>query len=369
MKMQKKFWMRCFLAAMAMLAVSPITFGQVNVGISVSFGPPALPVYTQPLCPGDGYMWTPGYWAWDGYDYYWVPGTWVLIPEPGFFWTPPWWGWGGRGYIFHSGYWGPRVGFYGGINYGFGYFGHGYEGGRWDRGHFFYNRSVNNLNVTEIHNVYNTTVVKNYGNSHVSYNGGRGGLDARPTAEEQAAIHDRHIPPIPSQVQHMEASRENTSLRSAVNRGRPPIAATSRPGAFKEPGVVKATEAGHYNPPRTEHSVGYPGSAVHPKDLPANSRMNAPSSGNPKEDKSYQQEQEKLYTKQAQERQQLQQKQEQEHQRYSQQQAGQQQMQQLERQHQQQTQQLAQHHYQQQVQLSEHQQSHPSSQPPPKHKP
>src|ERR1017187_5997813 len=24
-------------------------------------GPPALPVYEQPLCPGDGYLWTPGY--------------------------------------------------------------------------------------------------------------------------------------------------------------------------------------------------------------------------------------------------------------------------------------------------------------------
>ncbi|POA77628.1 hypothetical protein C1883_32095, partial [Pseudomonas protegens] len=61
------------------------SFAQVNIGVSVSFGPPELPVYEQPLCPGDGYLWTPGYWAWDGYDYYWVPGTWVLAPEPGFF--------------------------------------------------------------------------------------------------------------------------------------------------------------------------------------------------------------------------------------------------------------------------------------------
>ena len=27
--------------------------------------------------------------------------------------------------------------------------------------HFYYNRSVTNINVTEIHNVYNTTVVNN----------------------------------------------------------------------------------------------------------------------------------------------------------------------------------------------------------------
>ncbi len=344
------------LMAFGVLGLPAAAPAQFEVGVSVSFGPPELPVYEQPLCPGDGYIWTPGYWAWDGYDYYWVPGTWVLAPEPGFFWTPAWWGWGGRGFLFHPGYWGPRVGFYGGVNYGYGYFGHGYEGGRWDRGHFFYNREVNNINVTEIHNVYNTTIVNHYGNSRVSYNGGRGGIEARPTSEEVSAQHDRHIPPVTSQMQHMEAARQNTELRSSVNHGRPPVAATSRPGAFTEPGVAQAREAGHYNPPRTQNSTGYPGSAVHPKELPANSRVVEPNTGDAKQDKRYQQQQQKLYTKQDQERQQLQQRQEQEHQRNSQQQASQEQMQQMERQHQQQTQQMAQRHYQQQVEMSQHQQ-------------
>ena len=72
---------RPVLFALALLAMSMPSFAQVR--ISVAFGPPALPVYEQPLCPGDGYIWTPGYWAWDddGEDYYWVPGTWVLAPE------------------------------------------------------------------------------------------------------------------------------------------------------------------------------------------------------------------------------------------------------------------------------------------------
>jgi WXXGXW repeat (2 copies) len=354
--MRRMFTIPFLLMAIGMLAFSADSHAQVSVGVSVSFGPPALPVYEQPICPSDGYIWTPGYWAWDGYDYYWVPGTWVLVPETGFFWTPAWWGWGGRGYLFHPGYWGPRVGFYGGINYGYGYFGHGYEGGRWDRGHFYYNRSVNNINVTEVHNVYNTTFVNHYGNSRVSYNGGHGGIDARPTSEEEAAIHDRHIPPVTSQVQHMEAAEQNRDMRSSVNHGRPPIAATSRPGAFTEPGVMHATEAGHYNPPRTEHSTGYPGSAVHPKDLLPNSHLTGPNTGHPDEDKKYQQEQQKLYTQQEQERQQLQQKQVQEHQ-HATQQSNSQQTQELEKQHQQQTEQMAQHHYQQQVQMSEHQQS------------
>ena len=43
--------------------------------------------------------------------------------------------------IFHEGYWGPHVGFYGGIDYGFGYTGAGYAGGYWNNGAFYYNRS------------------------------------------------------------------------------------------------------------------------------------------------------------------------------------------------------------------------------------
>ena len=79
-----------------------------------------------------------------------------MAPEAGFLWTPGYWGWGGSGFIFNEGYWGPSVGFYGGINYGFGYFGHGYEGGRWHNGHFFYNTAVNHVDAHAIHNVYNT---------------------------------------------------------------------------------------------------------------------------------------------------------------------------------------------------------------------
>src|SRR5712692_3770502 len=174
----------CLLwVALLMLAAPAASFGQVFV--SVTFGPPELPVYEQPLCPGEGYIWTPGYWAWGDDDYYWVPGTWVLVPQVGFFWTPGYWAWGGSSFIFYEGYWGPRVGFYGGISYGYGYFGHGYEGGRWDHDRFYYNRSVNNVNITEIHNVYNTTVINNTTVNRVSYNGGNGGINARPRTEEE----------------------------------------------------------------------------------------------------------------------------------------------------------------------------------------
>ena len=85
----------------------------------------------QPPLPGPGYIWTPGYWAWGDDGYFWVPGTWVEPPQVGLLWTPGYWGWNSGRYIFNAGYWGPEVGFYGGIDYGFGYGGIGYEGGFW----------------------------------------------------------------------------------------------------------------------------------------------------------------------------------------------------------------------------------------------
>src|SRR5258708_4618356 len=112
-----------------LLSMIPIqSSAQVAVGISVQIGPPALPVYEQPICPGDGYIWTPGYWAYSDDGYYWVPGTWVLAPV-GMLWTPGYWAWQNEAYIWYPGYWGPQVGFYGGIFYGFGYVGTGYESG------------------------------------------------------------------------------------------------------------------------------------------------------------------------------------------------------------------------------------------------
>ena len=66
--------LRALLLACVVVALAQPLFAQV--AITVSFGPPALPVYEQPLCPAEGYIWTPGYWAWyPDYGYYWVPGT------------------------------------------------------------------------------------------------------------------------------------------------------------------------------------------------------------------------------------------------------------------------------------------------------
>src|ERR1700758_4000953 len=201
-----------------LLAFSAVSFGQVAVGISVRIGPPPLPVYAQPICPGPGYIWTPGYWAWDDDDgYYWVPGTWVIAPV-GMLWTPGWWGWSSGFYLWHPGYWGPHVGFYGGINYGFGYTGVGFWGGEWRGNRFYYNRSVTNVSVTNVTNVYNKTVIVNNTNvRNVSYNGGTGGVRMRPTPQQEAYARERHESPLAMQREHEHAAMQNRQNFAAVN--------------------------------------------------------------------------------------------------------------------------------------------------------
>jgi WXXGXW repeat (2 copies) len=363
--------------AVVVLAFSSASFGQVV--ISVGFAPPALPVYEQPVCPGDGYIWTPGYWAWDdGFDdYYWVPGTWVLGPEVGFLWTPPWWGWADGVFVFHDGFWGPHVGFYGGIDYGFGYFGDGFVGGRWDNGHFFYNRAVMNINVTNIHNVYNETVNTRVVN-HVSYNGGTGGIVAHETAEQEAWGRERRIAAPAAQLQHIQAARGNPQFRASANGGKPPVAATARPGEFTGHDVVAAREAGApYHPPADRAAAAHPNGAAHPgggdaghppahvKDLPPMEKMPAPNTGDANLDKKYQQQQDKLQQKQEQERQKVQAQQEKEDQRMAKQNDDAR-KQQTEQRHQQQTQQLQQRHTEQRQALQQREAPapRPSARPP-----
>jgi hypothetical protein len=242
---------RWFLLAVIVLSFSAASFAQIAVGISVRIGPPALPVYAQPICPGPGYFWTPGYWAWNDDDgYYWVPGTWVVAPV-GMLWTPGYWGWSEGLYVWRGGYWGPHIGFYGGINYGYGYGGVGFAGGEWRRGAFYYNRSVTNVSVTNVTNVYNKTVIVNNTTvNNVSYNGGTGGVRAEPTAQERVAEHEQHTAPLSTQTQHEHLASQNKENFARVNQGKPAIAATAKAGDFSNRSVIPARAAGAaYHPP------------------------------------------------------------------------------------------------------------------------
>jgi hypothetical protein len=279
--MRKIHFSGLFLLAILMLAVPAGTPAQISVGISVHIGPPALPVYVQPVCPAPGYLWAPGYWANGPDGYYWVPGTWVVAPSVGLLWTPGYWGWGGGGYLFHAGYWGPHVGFYGGINYGFGYGGVGFVGGRWNGGVFAYNSAVMNVNTTVIHNTYvDKTVINNVTvSNHVSYNGGTGGVTAQPTAAERAAENEHHVAPTALQTQHEHAASQNHALLASVNHGKPAIAATAKPGQFTGQGVVAAGGASHNASPNGGNKPPSNAADLHKTDRPPSSSGSTGSNG------------------------------------------------------------------------------------------
>jgi WXXGXW repeat (2 copies) len=347
------------------------------VALSITVAPPPLPVYEQPEIPGPGYLWTPGYWAYGPEGYFWVPGTWVMPPTVGLLWTPGYWGWSAGVFAWNAGYWGPQVGFYGGVNYGYGYGGHGYEGGYWRNNQFYYNRDVTRINNVHVTNVYNKTVINNVNVQRVSYVGGPGGVTARPTRQEQQAAGLQHRPPTAEQTAHRESAASHRELLASVNQGKPQIAATAKPNDFSSH-VVAANRAGGPMPV-----------PVHARDLPKGAQA-APLAQNATEEQRNQaRDAAALQARHDQERESLAQQQEQDHARLAAQAKSatpvqaksspaqaknspaqaknSQAMEEMERQHQQQTQQLQQRH------AAEMQQHAPPSQqvahaaPPPGH--
>jgi len=102
-----------------------------GVIVSVGIAPPAIPVYAQPICPGDGYIWTPGYWRWKVKAMYGLMDAWVLSPYVGALWTPGYWGWGGGCYLLARWLLGPHGRLLWRHQLRFGYFGTGFYGGYW----------------------------------------------------------------------------------------------------------------------------------------------------------------------------------------------------------------------------------------------
>jgi len=360
--------------AVGLLAI-PASFGaQVAVGVSVRFGPPILPVYVQPVCPAPGFIWVPGYWAYGPDGYFWVPGTWVEPPEVGLLWTPGYWGWDDGVYAWYPGYWGPEVGYYGGINYGFGYTGVGFFGGYWRGGTYYYNRAVTNVNVTVVHNTYNTTVINNSTTiNRVSFNGGRGGTTARPTSREMEVARQHHVPMTSEQTQHQQAASSNRTLLASVNHGRPDVAATPRPGEFKGRGALETGRPATSNRPPDNRKEENRKEATRPmkppensgrtenrgrtfEDRPPSSRSSNTSHVNPAQEQKHQREMEKLHQQQDAERQKVQQRHVQEQQKLERQRADQPRQEQLQRRQQQQLEQLNRKHDQQTQRVQERQQ-------------
>ena len=239
---------RSLIAAATLFA--PLTFLSsanaqigVGIGISVHIAPPALPVYVQPPLPAPGYLWNPGYWGYGNAGYYWVPGVWAQPPRVGLLWTPPYWGFAGGAYGFHAGYWGPHVGFYGGVNYGFGFGGVGFVGGEWRGGAFAYNSAVANCGGVHVTDVYNNTAIVRQNTiinaNHASFNG-PGGIVHPPSAQEQQWSSESHIQPTANQQAHFQAAAQDRGQLASVNGGRPSTMAASNNAAYHQTAMAHA---------------------------------------------------------------------------------------------------------------------------------
>jgi hypothetical protein len=226
-------------------ASSPGEGAGSDADLRANEAPPPLPADDQPPIPDEGYLWTPGYWAWSPGGYWWVSGAWVRPPRFGVLWTPGYWAFAGGVYAFHPGYWGAHVGYYGGVNYGFGYAGVGYRGGRWVGDSFAYNSAVNHLGGV-IHNTYRETVVDAGSVNRVSYNGGPGGIVASPNAQERQAAAEPHIAPTPLQREAMQRAFGTRALVAHSSDARTGSAAMPRTTAFTAPhGSASAMSSSH----------------------------------------------------------------------------------------------------------------------------
>jgi hypothetical protein len=241
--------MRIFIRSLAVavfLATVPLT-SSAAVVVSVGFAPPALPAYVLPPMPGPGYLWLPGYWAWRATGYYWVPGFWSRAPAPGLLWTPGYWGWAGGAYCWHAGYWGPHVGFYGGINYGFGYGGVGYRGGYWRGGRFIANRAVMHAGPV----------------NRVSFNGGVGGIVARASPAELRAAREQQVSASHEQLQHEERAAHDNAMRASNNHGAP-----RRAGIEPQPAPSHGSSLMAHTPRQVGAGAARPAPGSHGRERP-----------------------------------------------------------------------------------------------------
>ena len=152
-----------------------------------------------------------------------------MPPSEGVLWTPGYWGFYGGYYGWHGGYWGESVGYYGGVNYGFGYYGSGFYGGRWEGWSFPFRIAVWRVGGN-IHNTYvNREGIHGSGGGHASFNG-RGGVQYKPAAREEAAMHANHIQASKEQQGHEQAMHSQQGQFARTNNGKPAVHSMSAPG-------------------------------------------------------------------------------------------------------------------------------------------
>ena len=103
MKLRKLVMGACIVAAGG---AAPAAFARVDVQIDIGVPPPAPRVEVVPA-PRAGYVWTPGYWSWNGHAHVWVEGRWIAA-RPGYRWVPERWEHHDGRWRYYGGYWAPE---------------------------------------------------------------------------------------------------------------------------------------------------------------------------------------------------------------------------------------------------------------------
>jgi Domain of unknown function (DUF4124)/WXXGXW repeat (2 copies) len=219
------------------------------VTLSSAAPPPPLPVEDQPTLSEEGSLWTPGYWYPRDQQFVWIPGAWVQPPRVGFLWTPAYWGSAGTVFVFHPGSWGTTVGFYGGVNYGYGYFGNGYTGGHWIGNSFAYNSAVNHVDPSVAHHTYAEGVPGQNSRGTVSYSGAprSGNSIGTPPQHQPAPVRAVPARAVPVRAamnpgaRTVERTEETAPVPTKVDR--PPAANAAAAVAPPKPNHVTLTRA------------------------------------------------------------------------------------------------------------------------------
>jgi len=76
-----------------------------TVVVTAPTAPPPAQAETPPPAPGPRYVWAQGHWSWDGTQYVWNPGRYVIPPTTVARWTPGYWQQSPTGWVWTDGSW------------------------------------------------------------------------------------------------------------------------------------------------------------------------------------------------------------------------------------------------------------------------
>jgi hypothetical protein len=163
----------------------------------------------------------------------------VRPPQLGLLWTPTYWSSAGTVFIFHPGRWGSTVGFYGGVNYGYGYFGNGYTGGHWIGNSFAYNSTVNHVNPAIAHHTYAESVANQASRGVFSYTG-----EPRRGDATQAASRHQSLPRV------VDKPAPTTTVQRTSEKALEPVEVKKPAAVVKTRAPSTPTKSNHLTPPQ-----------------------------------------------------------------------------------------------------------------------